>query len=62
MVSSPGQQKLVQLEEVARTAGVGKWASSVNINEHMRDIKWTLENPRNFVDSHHNKPLNGKHA
>ncbi|XP_041351228.1 staphylococcal nuclease domain-containing protein 1-like [Gigantopelta aegis] len=54
----PGQQKLVQLEEAAKTAGKGKWASDVNVNDHIRDNKWTLENPRNFVDSHHNKPLN----
>ncbi|XP_025099283.1 staphylococcal nuclease domain-containing protein 1-like isoform X2 [Pomacea canaliculata] len=49
------QQKLIQLEDAARVASKGKHGA--DMSAHVRDIKWILENPRNFVDSHHNKPL-----
>ncbi|BFZ25084.1 hypothetical protein BsWGS_28123 [Bradybaena similaris] len=52
----PGQQRLAQLEEAARAAGKGKHAEE-EASKHVRNIKWTIENPRHFVDSHHNKPL-----
>jgi staphylococcal nuclease domain-containing protein 1 len=26
----------------------------------IRDLKYTIENPRHFVDSHHQKPVNGE--
>ncbi|XP_067676667.1 staphylococcal nuclease domain-containing protein 1-like [Haliotis asinina] len=51
----PAQQRLVQLEEAAKAAGKGKWADGAGDN--IRDVKWTVESPRNFVDSHHNKPI-----
>lgn len=28
----------------------------------IRDLKYTIENPRNFVDSLHQKPINGEYA
>ncbi|XP_056013676.1 staphylococcal nuclease domain-containing protein 1-like isoform X1 [Ostrea edulis] len=52
----PGQQQLIQLEDVAKSAGKGKW-NTEEAAKHIRNVKWTVENPRNFVDSHHNKPI-----
>lgn len=57
--NSPGQQQLIQLEDVAKSAGKGKW-NTEEAAKHIRNVKWTVENPRNFVDSHHNKPIDGK--
>ncbi|XP_014664690.1 PREDICTED: LOW QUALITY PROTEIN: staphylococcal nuclease domain-containing protein 1-like [Priapulus caudatus] len=54
--SSDEQTKLIEMEDVAKAAGKGKWAEGTG-SEHMRNIKWTLDNPRNFVDSHHGKPV-----
>lgn len=54
--SDESQQKLIQLEENAKSAGKGKWATGT-ANDHIRNIKWTSENPRNFVESHHYKPI-----
>ena len=58
-VFSEGQQKLVQLEELAKSSGRGKWSTDSS-NDHIRNITWVIDNPRNFVDSHHNKPIDGK--
>lgn len=55
---SPAQQRLAQLEEAARAAGKGKHAEGES-TKHVRDIKWVIDNPRHFVDSHHNKPIDG---
>ncbi|KAK6171496.1 hypothetical protein SNE40_019673 [Patella caerulea] len=52
----PAQQRLIQLEEAATQAKKGKFGDSKD-SEHVRDIKWVIENPRHFVDSHHNKPI-----
>ncbi|KAI0236877.1 Staphylococcal nuclease domain-containing protein 1 [Lamellibrachia satsuma] len=52
-----GQQKLIMLEESAKAAGKGKWGPPEECASHIRDITWTLENPRHFVDSHHGKPV-----
>jgi hypothetical protein len=57
VVCSVDQQHLVQLEETAKAAGKGKFAPDAS--SHVRDIKWVIENPRHFVDSHHNKPIEG---
>ncbi|XP_076334684.1 staphylococcal nuclease domain-containing protein 1-like isoform X2 [Tachypleus tridentatus] len=51
------QQKLCELEDAAKTAGKGRWSSDPSHN-HVRDIKYTVENPRNFIDSLHQKPVN----
>ena len=58
---SDSQQRLVQLEDTAKAAGKGKWGPPEIVSEHVRDIKWTIENVRHFVDSYHNKPLDGNH-
>ncbi|XP_037045449.1 staphylococcal nuclease domain-containing protein 1 [Bradysia coprophila] len=49
-------QKLITLEDAARAAGKGKWGTSPTY-EHVRNIKWTQENPRNFVDQANGKPI-----
>ncbi|KAL5009849.1 hypothetical protein ScPMuIL_012154 [Solemya velum] len=49
------QSKLVQAEEGAKTSGKGKWGGKDS--EHVRDIKWIVENPRNFVDSQNGKEI-----
>ncbi|KAK3097810.1 hypothetical protein FSP39_013410 [Pinctada imbricata] len=51
----PNQQKLVTFEDAAKSAAKGKWAADAS--SRVRDVKWTVESPRNFVDSHHNKPI-----
>lgn len=51
-----GQQQLIQLEDTAKAAGKGKW-NTAEAAKHIRNVKWTVENARNFVDSHHNKPI-----
>nr|QBI71279.1 ebna2 binding protein P100 [Nicoletia phytophila] len=48
--------RLNDLEDAAKAAGKGKWASSGS-QEHVRDIKWNIENPRNFVDKFQGKPV-----
>ena len=47
---------LVEIEATAKAAGKGKWASS-GLQEHVRNIKWTVENPRQLVDKFKGKPI-----
>ncbi|KAL8583257.1 hypothetical protein ACOMHN_043092 [Nucella lapillus] len=49
------QQRLIQLEETARSAGKGKFGPDAST--HVRNITWIIDNPRHFVDSHHSKPV-----
>nr|CAG4646827.1 EOG090X01F7 [Megafenestra aurita] len=48
--------RLAELESAAKTAGKGKWASS-GLQDHVREIKWTVENPRHIVDKYKGKPV-----
>ncbi|XP_077975644.1 staphylococcal nuclease domain-containing protein 1-like [Styela clava] len=48
---------LIELEDQAKAAGKGKWTESRS-EDAIRDVKWTIENPRNFVDSFRGKPVN----
>ena len=48
--------RLAELESAAKAAGKGKWASS-GLQEHVRDIKWSAENPRQLVDKFKGKPV-----
>lgn len=52
-------QRLIQLEEAAKAAGKGKWSPDVvtHPDKVVRNIKWTIDNPRQFVDSFHQKPF-----
>lgn len=49
-------QKLTELQEAAKLAKKGKWGPEEDAKNHVRDVKWTIENPRNFVDSLKQKP------
>ena len=57
--TSESQQKLVQLEDAAKSAGLGKWGPDPPTS-HVREITWGLEEPRKLVDSSHGKPRKGK--
>lgn len=48
-------QRLCELEDSAKAAGKGKHGP--HASEHVRDIKWSVENNRNFMDSLHQKPV-----
>ena len=54
------QTKLCDLEDTAKAAGKGKWAKETIDPTSIRDIKWTIDNSRNFVDQFHQKPIDGK--
>jgi staphylococcal nuclease domain-containing protein 1 len=49
--------RLVQLEDSAKAALKGKWGSPEEINLHVRDVKWTLANPRHFVEANKGQEL-----
>lgn len=53
---TPELQKLIELEEEAKNKGKNKWGNSPS--DHVRNIKWTQENQRNFVDQLAGKPVN----
>ncbi|XP_051162988.1 staphylococcal nuclease domain-containing protein 1 [Leptopilina boulardi] len=46
---TPELQRLQDLENSAKSAGKGKWPNPSS-QAHMRDIKWTVENPRALVE------------
>jgi len=51
------EARLVALEETAKSQGLGKWVKETDASEHVRDVKYTIENSTNFVDSFHQKPV-----
>ncbi|KAM9311355.1 staphylococcal nuclease domain-containing protein 1 [Gastrophryne carolinensis] len=55
--TTPEQNRLVELEEQARAAKKGIWSEGTG-SQTTRDLKYTIENPRHFVDSMHQKPVN----
>jgi len=50
-----GESKLTEFEDSAKAAGKGKWAG--HDADHVRDIKWTCENMRAYVDKAGGKPI-----
>lgn len=50
------EARLVALEEQAKSSGLGKWSKDPEAS-HVRDVKYTLENAKSFVDSHKQKPI-----
>jgi staphylococcal nuclease domain-containing protein 1 len=44
------------LEEQAKSQGLGKWAKD-SVDLHVRNLKYTIENPTNFVDASRKKPI-----
>lgn len=55
--NNPEQNRLSECEEQAKAAKKGMWSDG-NGSHTVRDLKYTIENPRHFVDSHHQKPVN----
>ncbi|CAI5786753.1 nuclease domain-containing 1 [Podarcis lilfordi] len=55
--NNPEQNRLAELEEQARIAKKGMWSDGTG-SHTVRDLKYTIENPRHFVDSMHQKPVN----
>lgn len=55
--NNPEQNRLSECEEQAKAAKKGTWSEG-NGSHTVRDLKYTIENPRHFVDSHHQKPVN----
>uniref|UniRef100_A0A646QDV8 Staphylococcal nuclease domain-containing protein 1 n=1 Tax=Hemiscolopendra marginata TaxID=943146 RepID=A0A646QDV8_9MYRI len=49
-------KRLIELKKQAESAGKGKF-NEQNPQEHVRDIKWTIDNPANFVDALHGNPV-----
>ncbi|XP_030753895.1 staphylococcal nuclease domain-containing protein 1 [Sitophilus oryzae] len=53
---TPELSRLWELEDAAKAAGKGKWSSNPS-SEHVRDIKWSVDNLRAFVDKSDGKPI-----
>ncbi|KAB7498565.1 Nuclease domain-containing protein 1 [Armadillidium nasatum] len=49
------ESHLTELEDAAKAAGKGKW--SPDAHKNVRDIKWSVEDVRAFVDKHKGKPM-----
>lgn len=58
-VHSESQTLLIQMEDAAKAAGKGKWSLPEEAANHVRDIKWQVENIRHFVESNKNKEIDG---
>lgn len=56
--SSPDQARLCDLEDQAKSTKKGMWSEGGG-SSTVRDLKYSIENPRNYVDSMHQKPVNG---
>lgn len=48
--------RLLEVEATAKSNSKGKWSTAPS-QEHVRDIKWTVENPRVLVDKYKGKPI-----
>ncbi|XP_067387519.1 staphylococcal nuclease domain-containing protein 1 isoform X2 [Emydura macquarii macquarii] len=55
--NNPEQSRLAELEDQAKVAKKGMWSEGTG-SHTVRDLKYTIENPRHFVDSMHQKPVN----
>ncbi|XP_075991431.1 staphylococcal nuclease domain-containing protein 1 [Anticarsia gemmatalis] len=51
----PQLKKLVEIEDVAKSQGKGIWGT--DLQEHVRDIKWSVENPKQFVNKFNGQPI-----
>ncbi|XP_078533888.1 staphylococcal nuclease domain-containing protein 1 isoform X2 [Lissotriton helveticus] len=56
-VSSPELNRLSELEDQAKVAKKGLWSEGTG-SQTIRELKYVIENPRHFVDSMHQKPVN----
>lgn len=50
------EARLFTLEDQAKSAGLGKWSKDSE-SDHVRDVKYTLDNAKSFVDSLKQKPV-----
>lgn len=57
-IHSEAQTRLIELEDQAKTAGKGKWGTPTP-EEAIRDVTWTVDNARTFVDSFKGEALPG---
>lgn len=48
--------RLIELEDAAKAAGKGKWGNS-SPSDHVRDIKWSIDNMSTFVEKQQRKPI-----
>lgn len=48
-------QRLMALQETAKAQQKGKWGPDSEVKKHVRNITWSVDNPRMFVDSLHQK-------
>lgn len=48
--------RLIELEEQAKVNGKGKWAQPTP-EDSVRNVTWTIDNSRNFVDSFHGEAI-----
>uniref|UniRef100_A0AAQ4QLK8 Staphylococcal nuclease domain-containing protein n=1 Tax=Gasterosteus aculeatus aculeatus TaxID=481459 RepID=A0AAQ4QLK8_GASAC len=55
--NNPDQARLCDVEDQAKASKKGLWSEGGGAHT-IRDLKYTIENPRNFVDSLHQKPIN----
>jgi len=55
---SESQQRLIQLEDTAKAAGLGKWEEGSG-PAHTREVLWNVEEPRKLVESLRYKPVKG---
>ncbi|XP_071397824.1 staphylococcal nuclease domain-containing protein 1 isoform X1 [Centroberyx affinis] len=55
--NNPEQARLCELEDQSKASKKGMWSEGGGTHT-IRDLKYTIENPRNFVDSMHQKPVN----
>uniref|UniRef100_A0A674NNH8 Staphylococcal nuclease domain-containing protein n=1 Tax=Takifugu rubripes TaxID=31033 RepID=A0A674NNH8_TAKRU len=53
----PEQVRLCEIEDQAKSSKKGCWTEAGGL-QTIRDLKYTIESPRNFVDSLHQKPVN----
>ncbi|XP_077356223.1 staphylococcal nuclease domain-containing protein 1 [Festucalex cinctus] len=51
------QVRLCEMEDQAKASRKGMWSEGGGAHT-IRDLKYTIDNPRNFVDSLHQKPIN----
>ncbi|CAK1554163.1 unnamed protein product [Leptosia nina] len=51
----PQLKKLVDIEDEARAQGKGLWGT--DLQSHVRDIQWSVENPKAFVNKLNGQPV-----
>ncbi|CAF0800526.1 unnamed protein product [Rotaria sordida] len=53
--NDPKYQRLIIIDEQAKANKRGRYSDQVS-DVHVRNIKWTIENPKQFVDEHKSQP------